>query len=86
MVAKELLDILVCPSCRGELEYDEKADTLTCNNRVHCGKCGHVTDENGKCTNTDCGTVGTQFVSLRYKVKDDIPIMLIITNRYYGNQ
>ncbi len=30
MVDKELLDILVCPVCKGELEYDEEADMLIC--------------------------------------------------------
>ena len=27
---KELLDILVCPKCKGELEYREKEDVLIC--------------------------------------------------------
>lgn len=27
---KELLDILVCPKCKGELEYAEAEQTLTC--------------------------------------------------------
>lgn len=26
----ELLDILVCPDCRGELEYDEEEQVLRC--------------------------------------------------------
>jgi len=26
----KLLEILVCPKCRGELEYNETAQTLTC--------------------------------------------------------
>ncbi|MCK4225317.1 Trm112 family protein [candidate division WOR-3 bacterium] len=30
---KELLDILVCPNCKGELEYDKK------NSRLICHKC-----------------------------------------------
>ncbi len=30
MVKKELLDILVCPKCKGKLEYDAKADELIC--------------------------------------------------------
>ena len=29
---KELLDILVCPKCKGELEYREKEDVLICHN------------------------------------------------------
>jgi uncharacterized protein len=31
MLDKELLDILACPKCKGDLVYDEKQDTLTCN-------------------------------------------------------
>jgi hypothetical protein len=27
---KELLDILVCPKCRGKLEYADAEQTLTC--------------------------------------------------------
>lgn len=27
---KKLLSILVCPLCRGELEYDREADELIC--------------------------------------------------------
>lgn len=30
MLAKELLDILVCPQCKGDLEYDSVAQKLTC--------------------------------------------------------
>lgn len=30
MLKKELLDILVCPKCKGELEYDKKAEELIC--------------------------------------------------------
>jgi uncharacterized protein YbaR (Trm112 family) len=30
MVKQELLDILACPKCKGDLEYDEKEDKLTC--------------------------------------------------------
>lgn len=29
-VTKELLEILVCPNCRGEVAYDEAAQTITC--------------------------------------------------------
>ena len=29
-VAKELLDILVCPKCKGDLEYDEPGSRLIC--------------------------------------------------------
>lgn len=34
-VTKELLDILVCPNCRGELRYDEPGQTLTCVGECH---------------------------------------------------
>ncbi len=29
-LAKELLDLLACPQCKGPLVYDEAAATLTC--------------------------------------------------------
>jgi uncharacterized protein YbaR (Trm112 family) len=29
-LAKELLDLLACPQCKGPLVYDETAATLTC--------------------------------------------------------
>lgn len=29
---KELLDILACPKCKGDLEYDQKNEKLICNN------------------------------------------------------
>ena len=48
MLSKELLDILVCPQCKGDLEYD------AANARLTCHAC-----------------------RLRYRVQDDIPIMLI---------
>jgi uncharacterized protein YbaR (Trm112 family) len=31
MLDKQLLDILVCPKCKGELEYREDQDELVCN-------------------------------------------------------
>ena len=30
MLSKELLDILVCPACKGDLDYDKVKATLTC--------------------------------------------------------
>lgn len=30
MLKRELLDILVCPKCKGELAYDKKAEELIC--------------------------------------------------------
>lgn len=47
-VPQQLLEILVCPKCKGELEYREQESALVC----------HA-------------------CSLRYAVRDDIPIMLI---------
>jgi uncharacterized protein YbaR (Trm112 family) len=44
----KLLEILVCPKCRGELAYREAEQTLTCE----------------RCR-------------LRYRIEDDIPVMLI---------
>jgi uncharacterized protein YbaR (Trm112 family) len=48
MLARELLDILVCPACKGDLVYDPERATLTC----HACR-------------------------LRYRIEDDIPIMLV---------
>jgi uncharacterized protein len=47
-LSPELLAILVCPACKGDLAYDGGAQTLT------CGAC-----------------------RLRYKIVDDIPVMLV---------
>lgn len=47
-VDQQLLEILVCPKCKGEIEYREAESSLICH---------------------EC--------SLRYPVRDDIPIMLI---------
>lgn len=30
MLKKELLDILACPKCKGDIEYDKKKNTLVC--------------------------------------------------------
>ncbi|MBN2355824.1 hypothetical protein JXO59_06910, partial [candidate division KSB1 bacterium] len=76
MISKELLDILACPSCKGDLEYDEEKATLTCRGR-HCPACGMPVDENGNCTDVECGKTGVAPVGLEYRIEDDIPIMLI---------
>ncbi len=47
-VSKELLDILACPKCKGDIYINEKEDALICD----------------QCR-------------LLYRIKDDIPIMLI---------
>lgn len=47
-LSADLLSILVCPACKGDLVYDERANTLTCN-----------------------------ACRLRYRVEDDIPVMLV---------
>ena len=46
-LSPDLLSILVCPACKGDLDYDAQAQTLTC-----------------------------QRCRLRYRVVDDIPVML----------
>lgn len=45
---QELLEILACPKCKGDLEYREPQDALLC----HACR-------------------------LRYRIEDDIPVMLI---------
>jgi uncharacterized protein YbaR (Trm112 family) len=30
-VKKELLDILACPKCKGNVKYDKKKNKITCN-------------------------------------------------------
>jgi uncharacterized protein YbaR (Trm112 family) len=42
VISKELLDILRCPACRGELIEDPRANTLTCRS------CGRVYDIEGE--------------------------------------
>ena len=76
MLSKELLDILACPSCKGDLEYDQENEKLVCNGE-HCPECGYPLNENKKCTNDDCGAVAESTVRLKYSIRDDIPIMLI---------
>jgi uncharacterized protein YbaR (Trm112 family) len=48
VLSPDLLSILVCPACKGDLTYDANAGTLT------CAAC-----------------------RLRYRVVDDIPVMLV---------
>ncbi len=36
MIKKELLEILCCPKCKGDLDYKPERNTLTCK------KCGQV--------------------------------------------
>ncbi len=47
-LSDQLLAILVCPACKGDLEYDRLNEKLTC----HACR-------------------------LRYRVEDDIPVMLV---------
>lgn len=42
MLKKELLDILCCPKCKGDLEYKPDKSTLTCKS---CGKVYEVKDD-----------------------------------------
>lgn len=42
MLKKELLDILCCPKCRGQLSYKPEKETLTC---VKCGTVYQVRDD-----------------------------------------
>jgi len=48
MLNKELLEILACPKCKGDLVYESEKEELIC-----------------------------PVCRLKYKVKDDIPVMLI---------
>jgi len=76
MLSKDLLEILACPSCKGDLEYDAGKATLTCRGN-HCPYCGMPVTEAGLCTDEECKRTSTQFVGLEYRIEDDIPIMLI---------
>ena len=42
MLSKELLEILCCPKCHGDLLYDSKNNTLTCRK---CAKVYRVRDD-----------------------------------------
>ena len=47
-ISKDLLDILACPKCKGDVYLTENADGLICD-----------------------------VCKLKYRIKDDIPVMLI---------
>ena len=47
-LSPDLLAIIVCPACKGDLVYDPNAQTLTCN-----------------------------ACRLRYRIEDDIPVLLV---------
>jgi uncharacterized protein YbaR (Trm112 family) len=76
MVSKELLQVLICPACRGDLNYDAEKETLTCAGR-HCPECGMAVDETGLCSSSLCGKQSSQAVGMRYRVDQGIPVMLI---------
>ncbi len=42
MLNKELLSVLCCPKCKGDLAYDEQQSILTC---LNCGKVYTVKDD-----------------------------------------
>ncbi len=42
MIRQELLDMLCCPACRGDLTYSDPAQTLTCRK---CGNVYHIKDD-----------------------------------------
>lgn len=41
-VSKELLDILVCPKCKGDIELTDKEDGLVCE---HCSLVYEIRDD-----------------------------------------
>jgi hypothetical protein len=41
-ISKELLDILVCPKCKGDIRLNEKQDGLICDN---CKLLYHIQDD-----------------------------------------
>ena len=42
MLKKELLEILCCPKCKGDLDYSPEQNTLTCKK---CGKVYPIKDD-----------------------------------------
>lgn len=54
-LSDQLLAILVCPACKGDLEYDRLNEKLTC-----------------------------QACMLRYRIEDDIPVMLVEEAERFG--
>ena len=76
MVNKELLEILICPACHGDLQYDPDKATLTCQGQ-HCPECGMGIGQDLRCLDEKCGKQSDHAVGLRYHVEDDIPVMLI---------
>jgi len=32
VLSKELLDVLACPKCKGDISYNQRAEKLTCEN------------------------------------------------------
>jgi uncharacterized protein len=42
MLAKDLLEMLVCPACRSELEYRQAPESLKC---IHCHRLYAVKDD-----------------------------------------
>lgn len=41
-ISKELLDIMACPKCKGDIELDESRNGLVCNN---CKLLYHIKDD-----------------------------------------
>lgn len=42
MLDKQLQEILVCPKCKGDLDYDQEKDQLKCQ---HCRLIYHIKDD-----------------------------------------
>lgn len=41
-ISQELLEILACPVCKGDIEYDESAQKLNC---LNCGRKYPIKDD-----------------------------------------